>query len=107
MQHASPWALGSRTDRHGVPRPNQDPVDSRTLDPIIYVCAESIRVCAILLQTVMPGKMKHVLDLMGVDEGKRMFRDAVLGGDRDYGVPMVDVGRGRTGVVFPPLASEF
>lgn len=50
--------------------------------------------------------MKHLLDLMGVDEGRRMFKDAVVGADREYGVPMVDIGKGREGVVFPPLDSD-
>lgn len=107
MQHASPWTLGSRTDQHGVPRPHRQPPDLQKLDPIIFLCTESIRICAILLQPVIPGRMKHVLDLLGVNEGKRMFQDAVVGGDTEYGVPMVDVGRGRSGVVFPQLTSEF
>lgn len=83
------------------------PLDLGRLDPIIFACAESIRICAILLQPVMPGRMKHVLDLLGVSEGRRMIRDATVGGDREYGIPMVDVGEGRRGVVFPPLTSEF
>lgn len=107
MQHSSPWTLASRTDEHGRPRPNYQSPDLKKLDPIIYLCAESIRICAILLQPVMPGRMKHVLDLMGVDEGRRTLRDAVVGGDRGYGVPMVEVGEGRRGVVFPQLTSEF
>lgn len=107
MQLASPWTLGSRTDEHGRPRPHHQPPDLQKLDPIIYLCAESIRICAILLQPVMPGRMKHVLDLMGVDEGRRMFNDTVAGVDREYGVPTVDIGQGRIGVVFPQLTSEF
>ncbi|KAL8958024.1 MAG: hypothetical protein Q9193_004843 [Seirophora villosa] len=105
MQHASPWSLGARTDKHGRPKASI-PVDLGRLDPIIFACTESIRICAILLQPVMPGRMKHVLDLLGVSEGRRMIRDATVGGDREYGIPMVDVGEGRRGVVFPPLTSE-
>ncbi|KAL9025008.1 MAG: hypothetical protein Q9196_006091 [Gyalolechia fulgens] len=107
MQQASPWTLASPTDQHGRPKPVPPIVDLPKLDPIIYLCAESIRICAILLQPVMPGRMKHVLDLMGVREERRMFRDAGIGTDNEFGVPMVEVGKGRTGVVFPQLRSEF
>lgn len=109
MQKASPWDLSASTDKHGVRKgsihlPTGQNVQK--VDSIIYLCAESIRICGILLQPVMPQRMKHLLDLMGVDEGRRMFKDAVVGADREYGVPMVAVGRGREGVVFPPLDSD-
>ncbi|KAL8730030.1 MAG: hypothetical protein Q9166_004354 [cf. Caloplaca sp. 2 TL-2023] len=110
MQKASPWDLSARTDQHGIPKKvTHLQLDARVqeVDSIIYLCAESIRICGILLQPVMPRRMKHLLDLIGVDEGRRMFKDAEVGADREYGVPMVDVGRGRDGVVFPPLSSEF
>ena len=55
----------------------------------------------------MPGRMKHVLDLMGVEEGKRDFRYSGVGSDREYGVPMCDLGKGKEGTVFPPLRSMF
>ncbi|KAL8752442.1 MAG: hypothetical protein Q9199_005734 [Rusavskia elegans] len=109
MQKASPWDLSARTDEHGVPKATTHlRVDQHVekVDSIIYLCAESIRICGILLQPVMPQRMKHLLDLMGVDEGRRMFKDAVVGADREYGVPMVDIGKGREGVVFPPLDSD-
>ncbi|KAL9597792.1 MAG: hypothetical protein Q9219_004919 [cf. Caloplaca sp. 3 TL-2023] len=107
MQHASPWTLASPTDEHGRPKADHKPPDVRKLDPIIHLCAESIRICAILLQPVMPGRMEHILDLIGVAKEMRMFQDTVVGGDGDFGVPMVDVGHGKRGVVFPPLMSDF
>ena len=110
MQKSSPWNLSARTDEHGVPRGSiylQTDQHIRKVDSIIYLCAESIRICGILLQPVMPQRMKHLLDLMGVDEGSRMFQHAVLGVDREYGTPLVDIGKGREGVVFPPLNSDF
>ncbi|KAL8695019.1 MAG: hypothetical protein Q9224_003459, partial [Gallowayella concinna] len=105
MQIASPWYYSARTDEHGLRRAKMPDIEYciPKVNSIIYQCAESIRICGILLQAVMPGRMKHLLDLMGVDEGKRMFRDAVVGADTAYGTPMVDVGKGREGVVFPPL----
>lgn len=107
MQNASPWTLGSSTDQHGRPKAGHQPVHSKILDPIIYLCAESIRICAILLQPVMPGRMDHALNLMGAKGERRMLKDAVVGADRDFGVPMTEVGEGRKGVVFPQLRSEF
>lgn len=109
MQQSSPWNLSARTDQHGVLKrtvPPQGDAQRQKVDSIIYLCAESIRICGIFLQPVMPGRMKHLLDLLGVDEGRRMYRDAVVGADTQYGEPMVDVGRGREGVVFPPLSSD-
>ncbi|KAL8787835.1 MAG: hypothetical protein Q9213_002022 [Squamulea squamosa] len=109
MQKASPWDLSARTDEHGVLKGTihlPTDLNVQNVDSIIYLSAESIRICGILLQPVMPQRMKHLLDLMGVDEGRRMFKDAVVGADREYGVPMVDVGKGREGVVFPPLNSD-
>ncbi|KAL8773159.1 MAG: hypothetical protein Q9209_001835 [Squamulea sp. 1 TL-2023] len=110
MQQASPWDLSARTNEHGVLRGTVHlPTDHniQKVDSIIYLCAEAIRICGILLQPVMPQRMKHLLDLIGVEEGRRMFKDAVVGADREYGVPMVAVGKGREGVVFPPLDSDF
>ncbi|KAI4104983.1 MAG: hypothetical protein LQ339_003600 [Xanthoria mediterranea] len=109
IHKVSPWDLAARTDQHGVPRasiPVQTDQQVAKVDGIIYLCAESIRICGILLQPVMPQRMKHLLDLMGVDEGRRTFQDAVVGADGEYGVPKVAVGRGREGVVFPMLDSD-
>ncbi|KAL8794790.1 MAG: hypothetical protein Q9182_007596, partial [Xanthomendoza sp. 2 TL-2023] len=94
IQKASPWALTTapEEDKFGIPKtPVPDPeAHIPKVDSIIYLCAESIRICGILLQPVMPRRMKHVLDLMGVDEGRRRFEDALVGADTEYGVPMVD-----------------
>lgn len=74
---------------------------------IIFVCAESIRVIAILLQPVMPSKMKRALDLLGVEESRRSFEYARSRTDFTYGTPFVDPGhRGVDGTLFPPLIAE-
>lgn len=74
---------------------------------IIFVCAESIRVIAILLQPVMPSKMKRALDILGVDESKRSFEYARTFADFTYGTPLVDPGRaGASSTLFPPLMAE-
>jgi methionyl-tRNA synthetase len=97
LQGAAPWDLV------------KDPKRDKEVDEIIYLCAESLRICGILLQPYMPSKMKSLLDILGVHEDKRMFSDAVLGGDFTYGAPLpgVSVGQGLKGVLFPPLTTEF
>ena len=45
--------------------------------------------------------------MLGVPNDDRMFENALLGSDSRYGAPMVDLGRGHAGVLFPPLRSDF
>ena len=79
------------------------------LDWIIFLCAESLRVCGILLQPFMPSKTNALLGMLGVGKNKRAFADASFGVDDQYGTPLpgVTLGRGLEGVLFPPLATEF
>ena len=93
MQASAPWDLG-------------EPEKQEQLDCIIYLCAESLRICGILLQPYMPAKMKQLLDMLGVDEHARMFKNACLGKDQDYGEPKYETGK-ETEVLFPPLTSHF
>lgn len=83
------------------------PDAQQEVQKIIFVCAESVRVIAILLQPVMPSKMKHALDILGVDESRRSFEHARCHADLTYGAPFIDVGRaGADGTLFPPLIAE-
>ena len=91
MQKAAPWYA----------------VDEKKLDSIIFMCAESLRISGILLQPYMPSKMKELLDLLGVDPAKRGFENTKFGSDSTYGTPMIPVGKGLEGVLFPPLRSAF
>ncbi|PUU77669.1 tRNA synthetases class I (M)-domain-containing protein [Tuber borchii] len=111
LQHAAPWAI-------------QDPTQQ---DLPIYLSAEAVRITGILLQPFMPGKMKELLDGLGVRADRRGFEHAVVGGDSEYGAVVVvkeedgdgdgdgvgvgvgDEGRKRRrirGVLFPPPANE-
>ena len=74
---------------------------------IIYYAAESLRICGILLQPFMPSKMKRLLDMLGVDEKKRLFEHARFGIDVDYGGPKCDLGGGADASLFPPLTAEW
>lgn len=93
MQASAPWDLG-------------DPKKQEQLDRVIYLCAESLRICGILLQPFMPAKMKQLLDMLGVAEDKRMYKNASLGEDQDFGEPRIEIGK-ETEVLFPPLTSHF
>ncbi|MGZ8179104.1 methionine--tRNA ligase [Williamsia sp. SKLECPSW1] len=42
---------------------------------VLYVCAEVVRVVAVLAQPVMPTSTARILDLLSVDEGARTFAD--------------------------------
>lgn len=91
MQFSAPWDLG-------------EPEQQEQLDRVIYLCTESLRICGILLQPFMPAKMKQLLDMLGVAEDARMYSNADLGNDQEYGDPKDEIGKG-TEVLFPPLSS--
>lgn len=74
------------------------------MENIIYMCAESLRICGILLQPYMPSKMKNLLDVLGVDPQNRMFINATQP-DYDYGTPLVDLAKGAKVSLFPPPLS--
>ncbi|KAI8818075.1 tRNA synthetases class I (M)-domain-containing protein [Fimicolochytrium jonesii] len=50
------------------------------LRTILYYAIETVRVCGILLQPVMPGKMGVLLDGLAVGEGERGWGNARVGG---------------------------
>lgn len=93
MQQAAPWYLVGGT-----------PEQQENMDNMIYICAESLRICGILLQPYMPSKMKHLLDVLGVDPKNRMFINATQPDD-DYGAPLVDLVKGAKVSLFPPPLS--
>ncbi|KAF6232018.1 hypothetical protein HO173_009855 [Letharia columbiana] len=93
MQSSAPWNLC-------------EPEKQEQLDCVIYLCAESLRICGILLQPYMPAKMKQLLDMLGVAGDARMWVDADLGKDQDYGEPKDEIGK-ETEMLFPPLNSQF
>lgn len=76
---------------------------------IIFHTAEALRISGILLQPYMPTKARQILDMLGVQEGRRGFADAVVGGDLGYGRAIgegVEKGKGKYGTIFPPLGVE-
>jgi len=71
---------------------------------IIFLCAESLRICGILLQPFMPSKMAQLLDMLGVAENARMYQNAEFGSDHDFGQA---VDESQKTVLFPRLSSYF
>ncbi|KAL1922969.1 uncharacterized protein VTP21DRAFT_9345 [Calcarisporiella thermophila] len=77
----APWSLTEDTQRR---------------DQVVGYALESVRIAALLLQPVMPGKMAEVLDCLGTKEEDRVWDRAKLGAG---GVRKVCVKK----VVFPKL----
>ena len=90
MQSQAPWKL-------------VEPHNQERLDRVIYLCAESVRICGILLQPYMPAKMKQLLDMLGVAEDARMYADTSVGKNKDYGEPLYKMPEQT--MLFPPLTS--
>ena len=93
LQHTSPWDL-------------KNPKDQDRLNEVIYLCAESIRICGILLQPFMPEKMSKLLDMLGVAENCRLYANTTFGSDEDYGLPNFSL-EGQNRVLFPGVTSYF
>jgi methionyl-tRNA synthetase len=76
------------------------------VDKIIYEAAEALRIIGILLQPWMPNRANLLLDQLGVRHERRTFVWCKPGADLEYGEPLVELGVGHNGVLFPPLPSE-
>jgi len=104
----SPWDLPTISPSSSTSAFKISTTDAATqlrLDQTIYLCAETIRISAILLQPFMPSSMLRLLDMLGVVETRRSLAFADFGGDGGYGEAGVDLGRGHVGTLFPPLAT--
>lgn len=87
-------------------RNRQSPETKQHIANTIYHCAEAIRITGILLQPYMPVKATQLLDMIGVDESRRGFKDAQLGADKTYGEKTVPAGKTAWDSLFPPLPVE-
>lgn len=102
LQHMSPWDFCADPNLVKL----NDPVTQLRVDQTVYLCVEAIRISAILLQPFIPSSMVRLLDMLGIDAERRSLRFAEFGGDNDYGVAAVDLGRGYVGTLFPPLPTS-
>ncbi|KAF2832110.1 hypothetical protein CC86DRAFT_366002 [Ophiobolus disseminans] len=97
FQMSAPW---QKTLSFGPREPGEE------VDKIIYEAAEALRLIGILLQPWMPNKANLLLDQLGVRHDRRTFDWCKPGADLEYGEPMIELGVGYSGVLFPPLPSE-
>ncbi|KAK5123895.1 hypothetical protein LTR85_002091 [Meristemomyces frigidus] len=118
MQLTSPWTLVTKLqsimadttgqEMHDLSKAGQTPEQLEAeIDRTVYLSAETLRLVGIMLQAFIPASAKRLLDMMGVAEERRSWEWCVMGKDDDYGVPMVELGRGEQGVLFPRLSSAF
>lgn len=98
MSVLKPWALAKEAGKSTVNKPANP--KATLLHESIYTSAESLRITGILLQPFMPGKAAELLDHLGVAKDKRQLEHATWGGDYDYGVPLVALGKDG---LFPPM----
>ena len=92
MQHEAPWTMkGSEKE------------DEK--NACIFMCAESLRICGILLQPFMPDKMKQLLDTLGVSDDARFFSNTEFGSDGDFGEVPASRRDETAPNLFPPLTS--
>ncbi|KAH7062091.1 tRNA synthetases class I (M)-domain-containing protein [Macrophomina phaseolina] len=107
LQEAAPWRFVPKAQRN-APAAEQPaeliPEQHRPhVDRTIFLCAETLRIAAILLQPYMPSKAAELLDMLGVDEKKRSFEFAMVCRDFDYGVSKVNLSKA---VLFPPIGID-
>ncbi|KAF2854688.1 methionyl-tRNA synthetase-like protein [Plenodomus tracheiphilus IPT5] len=97
FQMSSPW---DKCLNYAPGEPGED------VDKIIFLAAEALRIVGILLQPYMPNKANELLNQLGVQPEKRTFEYCTPGADLDYGEPMMELGKGHQGVLFPQLSSD-
>jgi methionyl-tRNA synthetase len=85
----APWKLGVKDDYDAFPSEGREG---------IYLSAETLRICGILLQPFMPDKANVLLQTLGVKPERRTLDYAEVGADGDYGESPP-----HEGVLFPPI----
>ncbi|KAL5037973.1 methionyl-tRNA synthetase [Batrachochytrium dendrobatidis] len=68
---AEPWKMANAARSDSKPNPK--------LQSVLFVAYEGLRICALLLQPVMPTKMTNLLDTLDVDCTERTFFNAYPG----------------------------
>jgi methionyl-tRNA synthetase len=117
LQQTSPWTLATKLrsimadttgqELHDAARRGEGPEDLEAeIDRIVYLNAETLRLVGIMLQAFIPTSAAKLLDMLGVKPERRGWDWCKVGKDDDYGEPMVDLGKGSEGVLFPGLTSD-
>lgn len=103
VQATEPWKVAAEL-RSSPDSPSEE--KQAELDAVIFVCAETVRLVGIMLQPVMPTKMKLLLDMLGVKDDRRSWDWCVARKDDAYGSSQVTPGKGEGSVLFPRLVTE-
>ncbi|KAI8935887.1 hypothetical protein NX059_007401 [Plenodomus lindquistii] len=97
FQMSSPW---TKVLSYAPGEPGEE------VDKTIFLAAEALRMIGITMQPYMPNKANTLLDQLGVQPERRTFEFCKPSADLDYGTPMIDIGKGQEGVLFPDLSSD-
>lgn len=74
------------------------------LEKTVFLIAESVRICTILLQPFIPDKAAEILDRLAVRADRRGFEFAKICADDVYGTDSAE--RKADEALFPPLPVE-
>jgi len=117
LQQAAPWTLATQLRSMMADTTGQEMYDAAKrgesieeieakIDRVVYMNAETLRLVGIILQAFIPQSAAKMLDMLGVDPERRSWDWCVIGKDDTFGDPMVDLGKGDVGVLFPGLMSD-
>ena len=117
LQNAAPWSLATQLRHIMADTTGQEMYDAAKrgesieeieakIDRVVYMNAETLRLVGIILQAFIPESAARMLDMLGVDPERRSWEWCVIGKDDTFGNPMVDLGKGDVGVLFPGLMSD-
>jgi methionyl-tRNA synthetase len=70
-----PWTLVPKKKSTTPPTPEQQ----ERLETILYTTTEAVRICALMLQPIMPTTMDGILDRLGVSKAERNIDYVVVG----------------------------
>lgn len=117
LQQASPWTTATKLRSAMADTTGQELHDAAKrgdsveemeaeIDRVVYLNAETLRLVGIMLQAFIPTSASRMLDMLGVHPERRTWEWCVVGKDDAYGDPLVDLGKGAQGVLFPGLTSD-
>lgn len=117
IQQKSPWIIATRLRSAMADTTGKELYDAAKngesveemeaeIDRIVYLNAEALRLVGIMLQAFIPASAARMLDMLGVKPERRGWEWCVAGKDADFGTPLIDLGKGEKGVLFPALVSD-
>lgn len=117
LQKTSPWVTATKLRSAMADTTGQELHDAAKrgesvkemeaeIDRVVYINAETLRLVGIMLQAFIPSSAARMLDMLGVKPERRSWEWCVAGKDDAFGDPLVDLGKGANGVLFPALTSD-